>query len=53
MSTHSLKLNPDYSVFLNEFQTVDDSYVPTQERLAIMQNDLGEMRKVIQATATR
>jgi hypothetical protein len=49
----TLKLfNPDYRVFLKESPTVDDSYVPTQERLANMQNELDEIRKVIEATTT-
>jgi len=42
--------NPEYKAFLKESLASEDSYVPMKETLAIMQSDLDEMKKIVQAT---
>jgi tripartite-type tricarboxylate transporter receptor subunit TctC len=42
---------PEYRAFLKDSVALEDSYVPTKETLAVMESDLADMKKIVQATA--
>jgi len=41
---------PKYKAFLKESLAAADSYLPTNEALAVMQRDLDDMRRIVQST---
>jgi tripartite-type tricarboxylate transporter receptor subunit TctC len=42
---------PEYRAFLKDSVALEYSYVPTKETLAVMESDLADMKKIVQATA--
>ena len=44
---------PEYKAFLKDSLGLENSWVPTQETLAVMQSDLDGMKKIVQSTAKK
>jgi len=50
---HRVVDTSEYKAFLKDSVALENSYVPTQQAVTVMQSDLDEMKKIVRATAKK